>query len=230
MGDEADRISRVYRGYAASDRGRRYDQTNRGNRAIVAERLRLTRRLLRRAGLDDLTRRPVLDVGCGNGNELARMQELGAPPSALLGIDLLPDRIELARRDHPDIEFRTGDASRLDLPDASFDLVLSMTVLSSVLDSDMARQIAGEMARVLRPGGAVLWYDLRVDNPGNPDVRGLPEREVRELFPTLRAELRPATLAPPLARRLGPLTPVAYPALAALPFLRSHLLGLLIKP
>jgi len=38
------------------------------------------------------------------------------------------------------------------------------------------------------------------------------------------------TLLPPLARRLGPATPLAYPVLAALPPLRSHLIGLLRKP
>jgi len=38
------------------------------------------------------------------------------------------------------------------------------------------------------------------------------------------------TLFPPLARRLGIFTPVLYPVLAAVPLLRTHLMGVLVKP
>ena len=227
--DEAERLARFYGEFDASERPRRFDPANPGNRAILAERMARTRALLRSAGLGDLSGRRVLEIGCGAGGELARMRELDAEPSGLLGVDLLPARVERARREHPELEFRIGDASRLELPDASFDLVLTMTVLSSVLDDAMARRIAGEIVRVLRPGGALLWYDLRVGNPRRPGVHGVPARAVRDLFPDLRGPVHRLTLVPPLARRLGRLTPVAYPALAAMPFLRTHLLALLIK-
>jgi hypothetical protein len=82
----------------------------------------------------------------------------------------------------------------------------------------------------MRPGGGLLWYDFRYDSPSNRNVRGITARRVRELFPALRGRLIGLTLLPPLARRLGPLTPVAYPVLGWLPPLRSHLLGLLLKP
>jgi hypothetical protein len=86
------------------------------------------------------------------------------------------------------------------------------------------------MMRVVLPGGGLLWYDFRYDNPSNPDVRGVPASRVQALFPGLEGRLYTLTLLPPLARRLGPLTRFGYPALAALPFARSHLAGLLIKP
>jgi len=38
------------------------------------------------------------------------------------------------------------------------------------------------------------------------------------------------TLIPPIARRLGPTTPVLYPILESIPFLRSHLIGRLRCP
>ncbi len=226
---EAERIARVYRDYRVSGRGRLYDSANRGYRKILDERQRSTLRLLEAAGLSDLHGRTVLDVGCGGGSELARMAELGASATDLVGVDLLPERIEAARRSYPGIEFRTADAAQLDLPSGSFDLVLSFTVFSSILDPGTEQRVASEMTRVLKPGGAVLWYDLRVGNPNNRNVRGLPPSEVRALFPELRPYLRRITLAPPLARRLGRLAPLAYPALSALPVLRSHLLGLLVK-
>jgi ubiquinone/menaquinone biosynthesis C-methylase UbiE len=227
---ESERIARVYQSYASSGRHRRYDQTKPGNRAMVEERVRHTRRLLRNVGLNDLRGRRILDVGCGYGHELARMRDFGARTSDLVGVDLMPARIELARRTYPEIELHVADAAELAFPDASFDIVLSYTVLSSVLDHGMARQISAEMSRVLSPGGVVLWYDVRIGNPTNRNIRGLPAAKVRDLFPGLRPIFRSVTVAPPVARRLGLLTGVAYPLLGALPFLRSHLLGILIKP
>lgn len=227
---EAARIARVYEGYRVAGRGSLYDPSNPGNRAILRERLRWTRRALQRAGLANLRGRRVLDVGCGVGRELARMQEFGAASADLVGVDLLPDRIETARRTFPDLEFRVANAVELGFPDAFFDLILSFTLFSSILDQATAGQVAAEIVRVLRHGGAVLWYDLRVANPRNPNVQGLTSRRVRALFPELCQHLRTITLAPPLARKLGPTTPATYPLLAALPFVRTHLVGSLVKP
>jgi ubiquinone/menaquinone biosynthesis C-methylase UbiE len=226
---ETDRIARAYRDRDTTAAGR-YDLKNPGNRQVLSERRRVARGLLERADMVPLGERRVLEVGCGNGAELAWLVELGASPSRLVGVDLLPDRIEVARRDHPDIEFRTGNAEHLDFEDASFDLVQVFTVFTSIFDRTMAANVAREIVRVLRPGGGVLWYDFRYDNPSNQDVRGVGERRVRELFPTLEGTLHPVTLLPPLARRLGPLTGAAYPVLAAVRPLRSHLVGLLRKP
>jgi hypothetical protein len=82
----------------------------------------------------------------------------------------------------------------------------------------------------MRPGGGLLWYDFRYDNPANANVRGVTERRVRELFPGLDGRLYSVTVLPPLVRRLGPLTSIAYPVLSKAPALRSHLMGLLRKP
>jgi len=69
------------------------------------------------------------------------------------------------------------------------------------------------------------------DNPRNPDVRGVRAGEIRSLFPGFEIHLRRITLAPFIARRLPEsLLPVLYPLLAAIPLLRTHYLGLLVKP
>ncbi len=129
------------------------------------------------------------------------------------------------------MDVRAGSAAALPWRDGSFDLVLQQTVFTSILDGQMRRTVAAEMTRVLRPGGAVLWYDFVYDNPDNPDVRGAPAREVRGLFPGFAADLVRITLAPPIARRIpAAALPLLYPLLAALPFLRTHRLGLLVKP
>lgn len=226
---EAERIARAYQDLEERA-GARWNQANRGNQKILAERRRLTRELLERAGWVPLGERRVLEVGSGGGAELAWLRELGADPSRLVGVDLLPDRVAAARARYPEITFHQGNAEHLDFADGSFDLVMALTVFSSIFDESMTRNVASEMVRVLRPGGAVLWYDVRYDSNTNRNVHAVTARRLAAMFPGLEVRPRTVTLLPPLARRLGALAPVAYPALSLLPPLRSHLIGLLWKP
>jgi hypothetical protein len=103
-------------------------------------------------------------------------------------------------------------------------------MFTSILDARVRRAAADEIVRVLAPGGALLWYDFAFDNPRNSQVRGLCARAVRALFPELRGDLRRTTLAPPLARAVVPVSRTLAAALDAVPWLRSHLLGVLVKP
>ena len=225
---ETDRIARAYRDLEARA-GSRWNLANRGNQAILAERRRLTRRVLDEAGWIPIGTRRILEVGSGGGSELAWLRELGAEPSRLVGVDLLEDRVASAKTTYPDLEFRQGNAEHLDFPDGTFDLVMALTVFSSIFDRTMAANIAAEIIRVLRPGGGLLWYDVRYDSNSNRNVHAMRAETVTALFAPLDGRLRTVTLLPPLARRLGPLTGGAYPALARMPTLRSHLLGLLRK-
>jgi len=197
----------------------------------VQERHREVMGLLSRSDYRPLTDVRILDVGCGDGNMLRQFLEWGAAPANLAGIDLQADAVDRARQLSPGVDVRCGSAAYLPWPTGYFDLVCQFTVFSSILDVDTRRRIASEMDRVLRPGKAIVWYDLAYDNPRNPDVRGVKPRHIRGLFPDYELRLRPITLAPPLARRLPVgLLPVVYPLLSAIPLLCSHLLGLLIKP
>jgi len=197
----------------------------------VHERFATTLRLLRTHGFHPLGGLRILDVGCGDGMQLRQFVQWGANPRDLAGIDLVEERVRRATALAAAMDIRMGSATALPWPDASFDLVCQETVFTSILDKGMHRQVATEMARVLKPGGAVLWYDFVYDNPRNPDVRGLPSQEISALFPGFAAHLERITLAPPLARRLpAGLLPIVYPLLAALPFLRTHRIGLLVKP
>ena len=113
---------------------------------------------LGRAGAP-LTGARALEVGCGSGYFLARLLDYGATHAA--GIDLLEERIAVARERHPRLELVVGDATGLPWPDGSFDLVTQFTCLSSVLDRSVRGAIAAEMWRVLAPGGAIVSYDVR---------------------------------------------------------------------
>jgi SAM-dependent methyltransferase len=106
----------------------------------------------------------VLEVGCGPGRLsilLARRHGL-----EVTGLDLDPAMIERARAnaarsqdsDARGPSFVVADVASMGFPDASFDLVLS--TLSMHHWTDPAAGLA-EMARVLRPGGRTLIWDLR---------------------------------------------------------------------
>ena len=101
---------------------------------------------------------------------------------------------------------------------------------SSILEEEQRRIVAGELRRVIRSGGVLMWYDLRVDNPRNSDVRAVPSRALADLFPSWSIQLRSVTLAPPLARMVVPRSWLAAQMLSALPLLRTHALGCLRKP
>jgi hypothetical protein len=79
------------------------------------------------------------------------------------------------------------------------------------------------------PGGAIVWYDLRVNNPHNRDVRGVGAAEIRAIFPGCRISLGSAILAPPIARRLARFSWPLCGLLAAIPPARIHYLAI-IRP
>jgi len=173
------------------------------------------------AGLD------ICEVGCGTGQWLADLVQWGADPARVAGIDLHAGRLEEARRRIPTADLRVGDAAWLPWADRSFDLVLQSTVFTSILDASLKRRVASEMMRVMRPAGAILWYDFYRNNPANPNVRAVAATEIRRLFPDCQIELRRVTLAPPLARLVAPVSWMLALALEALPWLRTHYLGVI---
>ena len=113
--------------------------------------------------------------------------------------------------------------------DGFFRLIIVSTVFTSILDDGVRRLLAREIVRVLAPGGALLWYDFAYNNPKNPNVRGIKPKEVRELFPELHGPMKRVTLAPPIARAVAPRSFLLATLLEAIPFLRTHVLAVLVK-
>lgn len=169
----------------------------------------------------------VLDIGCGDGTWLKLFRELGA--GKLAGIELRSKPYAAAVRNIPDAELICGSAHRLPWHDAHFDIVSQFVVFTSILDSTLKQRIAAEMLRVVKPSGMILWYDFRVNNPRNPNVRGVGKAEIAALFPFCEIRLHSLILAPPLANVVVPRSPRFASALERVPFLRTHYLGL-IKP
>ena len=229
--EEAARIRTVYAHYdrTASEQRKR-DKLNPGNTYIAIERERNLRTLLESRLDSPLSQCRILDVGCGKAELLHQFHRSGVPAQNLYGIDLLPDRIETNRKLYPYFHLHCANAEALDFPADWFDLIVCSTLFSSILDPAMARNVARSVARVLRPGGAVVWYDLRYCNAWNRYVRAITKDDTGELFPDFTMGLRTVTVIPSLARRLGRLTGVLYPVFVAVPLFRTYYLGLLLKP
>jgi ubiquinone/menaquinone biosynthesis C-methylase UbiE len=98
----------------------------------------------------------VLEVSCGRGGGASFVARTYRP-SRLVGVDVSSENVRLARaRAERGLEFRVGNAERLEFTDAAFDVVLNIG--SSHLYDDRTRFFA-EAFRVLRPGGHFLYTD-----------------------------------------------------------------------
>ncbi|MBE1874876.1 class I SAM-dependent methyltransferase [Myceligenerans pegani] len=95
---------------------------------------------------------PVADVGCGPGYVTRRLNDLGVDA---FGIDLSPEMIAIARRDHPDLRFEVGTMTDLDLPDHSVAGLLAFWSVIHIPDHAVPGVFA-QFRRVLRPGGPLL--------------------------------------------------------------------------
>lgn len=232
MSERADSEPRaVAERYARRSAGDRYSLLNPDVWQAVHERQRAMLGMFARHAWRDLAERRLLEVGCGSGGNLLEMLRIGFAPQHLCGIELLPARYEAARCVlPPGLALHLGDAAALDLGAASQDIVFVATVFSSLLDDAFQQRLADAMWRWTKPGGAVLWYDFTVDNPRNADVRGVPLRRIRALFPEATMEHRRVTLAPPIARAVCRVHPGLYTLFNALPLLRTHVLCWLGKP
>lgn len=228
MNDEARAVAERYA--RRSDSGR-YSLLRPEVWQMVHERQRAFVALAEAVGLPDFATLRLVEVGCGSGANLLELLRFGFRAEHLTGIELLPERFAQARECLPAaLVLHAGDATAVDLPAASQDIVFVSTVFSSLLDAAFQQRLADTLWCWLKPGGGVLWYDFTVDNPRNPDVRGVPPARLRQLFPHGRLSSRRVTLAPPLARAVVRLHPALYTAFNTVPALRTHLLAWIAKP
>jgi SAM-dependent methyltransferase len=136
--------------------------------------------------LDPQQGQRLLDLACGTG----AVTELAATTGAeVVGVDIAPALIDQAKQRAAerglDIDYRVGDAEALDFEDASFDLVTSTC---GVMFAPDHKAIAGELARVTKPGGRIGL------------VNWTPESGLAKLF----GVMRPFQPAPPPAGVASP--------------------------
>jgi 2-polyprenyl-3-methyl-5-hydroxy-6-metoxy-1,4-benzoquinol methylase len=102
--------------------------------------------------LPDLNNLKVLEIGCGRG-AFSHLVLEKFPSVKLTAMDLSEVAINHAAKNAGTIDFRVGDATKLEFLDSSFDLVFSCEVLEHIPHpEDMLKEIY----RVLKPGGKFI--------------------------------------------------------------------------
>lgn len=221
-------IRDTYDGYRREGRGRLWDPTNPGFGRMMRDRDASLVGLLRRSLPGGAGR--VLDLGSGDGRLAAIGRDAGLSIQSWTGVDLDAINVAEASVAYPWATFIEASADALPFEDGAFHVVVASTLFSSLPSPELEQSVATEIGRVLRPGGWLVWYDIRYNNPRNHHVHGVDRAALANLFSGWHAELTTTTLLPPLARRLGRLTPLAYRPLELIRPLRSHLVGRLQGP
>lgn len=181
-------------------------------------------------GLAPLHNKRLLEVGCGQAEDLLLMIGLGFRPENIVANDLIEDRAQELRHMLPGAaRVISRDASELDFDDESFDVVYQSLVFSSVLDDEFRRKLAKKIWALTKKGGGVLWYDVVYNNFRNPDLKAVPFSTVRKLFPAGDMKVWRVTLAPPIGRLVTRMSPSLYTLFNVFPFLRTHILCWIVK-
>jgi SAM-dependent methyltransferase len=94
----------------------------------------------------------VADLGCGPGQIARYLHERGIP---MVGIDLAPAMVALARRLSPRMEFRQGTMLALDALDEAWAGIIAFYSIIHIPPADLPC-VCGEFHRVLAPGGPIL--------------------------------------------------------------------------
>jgi SAM-dependent methyltransferase len=107
----------------------------------------------------DLKGKQVLEVSCGHGGGASYVMRTLFPAS-YTGLDLNPAAVEFCRKRHnlPGLDFVQGNAEHLPFADQSFDAVINVEASHHY---PRFPRFLSEVARVLRPGGILLYADFR---------------------------------------------------------------------
>jgi SAM-dependent methyltransferase len=137
----------------------------------------------------DLEGKTVLDLGCGTGRDVYVASYLVGEAGQVIGVDMTPEQLEVARRYQAqmaaafgyatsNVKFLEGyieDLSALGLAANSVDVVISNCVINL---SPAKPAVLGEVQRVLRPGGELYFSDVFASQPiptalaNDPVLRG----------------------------------------------------------
>jgi 2-polyprenyl-3-methyl-5-hydroxy-6-metoxy-1,4-benzoquinol methylase len=125
---------------------------------------------------------PVLDVGCGTGENGLYLAGLGYE---VLGIDLVPSAIEKARKKSNDrsitADFLVWDVLKLAELRRNFNSVIDSGLFHTLSDSERPSFVRG-LASVLNPGGTYFMLSFNEHEPGSWGPRRVTQKEIKDNF------------------------------------------------
>jgi SAM-dependent methyltransferase len=115
----------------------------------------------------------VVDIGCGACMDLLLAARRVGPDGHAIGVDMTENMVESARSSAAacglkQVEVLNGDATRLPIPDAAADVVISNGALNLVPEKELA---FAEIVRILKPGGRLQLGDIALDVPLSENIR-----------------------------------------------------------
>jgi demethylmenaquinone methyltransferase / 2-methoxy-6-polyprenyl-1,4-benzoquinol methylase len=122
----------------------------------------------------------AVDIACGSGKLTAELARLSGSSGRVAGVDFSPRMLDIARRDHPGIEFIEGDALQLPFDDATFDASTIAFGLRNLADPVRGMR---EMTRVVKPSGRAVV--LEFVRPPRGVVGGAYRVYLRTLLPAI---------------------------------------------
>ncbi len=114
----------------------------------------------------------ILDLGSGSGRDAYALAQLAGPEGSVVGVDMTPEQLGVARGaldwhadrfGYANVEFLEGDIEKLDALDlapSSFDVIVSNCVINLVADKEAVFRAAW---RLLKPGGEFYFADVYAD-------------------------------------------------------------------
>lgn len=144
----------------------------------------------------------VLDLACGTGLNFSHLHELVGDNGKIIGVDLSPAMLDVARRlitkrGWKNVEVREADAALLPFPDASFERVICDFALNIIPDYEQALH---EVRRVLVPGGRFVSLEMQSGPHATPgwfhrvapicavDVSHQTLEAIQRVFPEVRVQ------------------------------------------
>ena len=130
----------------------------------------------------DLVSSPVLDAGCGTGENALFLAGRG---HQVTGIDFVEEAINMACRKAAErgltAEFQVKDVMTLGNWDQRFVTVIDSGLFHVLSDEDRARYVAG-LTHVTNPGGRLLLLCFSDEEPGTQGPRRVSQQEIRAVF------------------------------------------------